>query len=507
MAIRTSIGTGPWSAPGTWDTGVPLNGDSAVIALGHVVTFDVDQSGFASGLVGLTITGELTASTSAGAYYLKMAAHITGTGKLSAGSSGTPYPSTCTFTILLNGAFALGNNTALDVQLFCTQPVVNYVKLSGVEAAGQTALSVDTDVTASPGWAANAVVRIDDINQTVDSEERTIQSLTATEITITAGLTAQKETGAYVHLISRNIKVIGVGTGNGVYSSKVGCTLRCEIRTHVYGVIYGSGHTISGTVSGCSNGVIYGSGHTISGTVSGCTYGVNSGSGHTFLAPTFQSNTQDLYAVVDARGWNTLFGSAVEFASYNTNERPAAAYVESLDHDRVANAFKAWCRGGIVTSVATPVYGTRSVSYQHACESASYPVFMQRAVMIEPNGWLFVRAWLRKNASMSAYLPRIWIVDPFANPLHDIANPPLAEATMTNVNDTWEELRVQWQNTGSTPKPVLVMSLAKAASGILYADFEAALFTGKDDFVLADPYAIRAVAAGAKETYERYYRL
>ena len=50
MATITSVGTGAWSASGTWDSGVPADGDDVVIAAGHTITFDVDQSAFVTGV-------------------------------------------------------------------------------------------------------------------------------------------------------------------------------------------------------------------------------------------------------------------------------------------------------------------------------------------------------------------------------------------------------------------------------------------------------------------------
>lgn len=60
MASFTSSQSGLWSSASTWgDVGVPGDGDTVTIASGHTVTFDVDQSSFASGLAGLTINGTL----------------------------------------------------------------------------------------------------------------------------------------------------------------------------------------------------------------------------------------------------------------------------------------------------------------------------------------------------------------------------------------------------------------------------------------------------------------
>ncbi len=60
MASFTSSQSGLWSSSSTWGgAGVPGNGDTVTIQSGHTVTFDVDQSSFASGLAGLTVNGTL----------------------------------------------------------------------------------------------------------------------------------------------------------------------------------------------------------------------------------------------------------------------------------------------------------------------------------------------------------------------------------------------------------------------------------------------------------------
>ena len=133
-------------------------------------------------------------------------------------------------------------------------------------------------------------------------------------------------------------------------------------------------------------------------------------------------------------------------------------------------AFKAWCRGGIVTAVATPLVTGRLRSYQHACESASYPVFMERRATVEPGRAIYVTAWLRKDVSM-AYLPRVQVLDAFADPLALAGSAPLAEATMTSdAIDTWQEVMIFWTNSGLLPAPVIVRALAMNASGNAYTD-------------------------------------
>ena len=525
MAVRTSIGSGPWSAAGTWNTGVPVNGDSAVIAAGHIVTFDADQSGWATGLAGLTITGTLVCSTSAGSYYLKCAADISGAGLLQAGSAETALPAAVTFTIDFAGAakgIQLSGDLAL--QLYCAEPANKIIRLSGAEAAGQTELSVDTDVTGDI-WKAGDTIRIDDVNQSLDSEARTIAAggIAAGTITVTAGLANAKIVSALVILISRNIKIKGStdycvkngsgarigceisGNTNGVYYGSAH-TISGTISGNTYGVCYGSGHTISGTISGNTNGVNSGWGHTISGTISGNTNGVNSGWGHTIggtisgnangvyygsghtisgtisgnangvyygsghtISGAIFNNANDLRYIPTAECFNVAFGGATENYGYNTDYIPAWGYVSSQEHDQVANAFKAWSRGGIVTSqTSSPPVGY-SIYYRHACESGSFPCFRQVEVTVAPNHTLSATGRIRIESGKdhSAWPPRIQIIDKFSDPLVDSGNAALAEAqAAAAVGDgtTWQDVAVTWSNTGGADRKVLLRASAMHAA-------------------------------------------
>jgi hypothetical protein len=216
MATITSVGTGAWSASGTWDSGVPADGDDVVIAAGHTVTFDVDQSAFSTG-VKVTITGTLTHTTATGTYCLfaKTGASIVGAGTWNIGTSGTPIPFASKHTITGAAGWYVDGVSGLTMTVYGAEPTYTYIKLSGDEAAGQTVLSVDTDVTGDI-WAAGDIIRINDINKTKETEERVIATggIASGAITITAGLTAEKSTGAYIVLITRNVKIIAVGTGS-----------------------------------------------------------------------------------------------------------------------------------------------------------------------------------------------------------------------------------------------------------------------------------------------------
>jgi len=143
-------------------------------------------------------------------------------------------------------------------------------------------------------------------------------------------------------------------------------------------------------------------------------------------------------------------------------------YVESQDHDQVAGAFRAWCRGGVVNSTEAVKPTGKDRSYQHIPESASYPVFKQERLSIAAGAAVIVHYWMRKDASM-AYLPRTQIIDQHADPLVDAGNSALAEQVMTDSTDTWESGVLTWKNSGTTPRDVYVRTLAKSASGNFYA--------------------------------------
>lgn len=210
MATRTSTKSGDWSSAGTWDSGVPADGDDVVIASGHTVTFDVDQSAFSTG-VKITITGTLTHTTAAGSYclYIKTGASVVGAGTWNVGTSATPIPFSSKHLITGAAGWYVDGNDGLSLNVYGAEPEYKYIKLSDAEAAGQTELSVDTDVTGDI-WAAGDLITICNINKGKNAEERTIAAagITSTTITVTSGLTGAKLKGSVICLLTRNIRFI-----------------------------------------------------------------------------------------------------------------------------------------------------------------------------------------------------------------------------------------------------------------------------------------------------------
>jgi len=111
----------------------------------------------------------------------------------------------------------------------------------------------------------------------------------------------------------------------------------------------------------------------------------------------------------------------------------------------------------------------RVVAYQHICESASYPVFMDRFAEVEPGDTITVNVWLRKDALM-AYLPRCQLFRQENDPL--LGGATLDAETMTDSIDTWEAYTLTWQNLTAGPVSIVVRTLAMNAANNLYADTE-----------------------------------
>lgn len=413
MGTITSAGSGNWGTGATWVGGaVPVNGDAVVIADGHAIVFDVDQSGFAAGIAGLTLgaNSTLTASTSAGAYYLKMAGNITASGagaELRAGTAETAYPTNCTFTIYMNGNYSIdgGASNTLTCKFYCYDPPVKYLRLisatpkaiTGIskeatctvtcvghgksagdiiylvnvggmvelnncrvrvktvvgpdsftiraydadvvidstsfttytsggyvcpetaEAAGQTVLEVDLDVSADAEWTrSGSTVRICNTNRSNSTELKNISSVASGSVTVTSGITA-KHSSSIIVLTTRNINIVGTSTTitNGLIYRMVGGFFRCSLYTQttatnifnacsfnefcgvaqyfnncfnqctnnniggviggngISGITAGSNNLINGFICGVSTGITRESSSAISATIIGCSTGTS----------------------------------------------------------------------------------------------------------------------------------------------------------------------------------------------------------------------------------------
>lgn len=516
--VHTSVGSGDWSDTTTWDAAaVPADGDTVVIASPHTVVYDANMATPASWPNGVTLTinagGEMDANTAAGYYYLKAKANITLNGTLRAGTStSVPYPATCTFTTYMNGNYGIVGGAAAKLYLYCTQPTYKIIKLSGDEAIGQTEWSVNTDVSADPLWTAGNEVVICDVypgTTAYEVESRTIDHVdggVSPLLTVTAGLTAAKSTGAWIYIIRRNVRILSPSTTNTYTisfnaSSTAGSTVNAEINgsgTGYRGTIGGIGNTIQGVISGFALGVMTATSSTISyicncsgwGTngclgstlsyVGGTPYASYSGVGNTIKncgscsyidgngKDTFVSDSggnqadiygcandmlggvmgvsgKNIYNCYNGKAYNCALGGTAEFSGYNSPSlRCQFHYFESFDHDQSANAYKAWTLGGLVTSqTASPPTGY-TIYYRHTCESASYPCFRQYSTVVDPNQTIIVTGLMRvlDGNDLSADPPALQIIDTFADPLVDSTKTPLADCHIPVSNGT----NTTWQN-------------------------------------------------------------
>ena len=245
------------------------------------------------------------------------------------------------------------------------------------------------------------------------------------------------------------------------------------------GVSQGAGHILTegAIITGGVNGFSSSAGALIMGEIANCASGCTSGGGYTWRGARMSNNTRDLINISNGQAFNTLFGSSTEFSNYNAALRTLIDYVESFDHDQTAGAFRSWTRGGITSSNTGTVYPGRPRSYNAVCESASYPAFFQRQVLVPAGGSVYARCYARKDASMS-YLPRVWVFSAEQEPL--VSGTPDAEVTMdvADAVDTWEVLEATVTNATDAAKLYTVRMLAKNASGNVYFDPEITVSAG-----------------------------
>ena len=569
-ALRTftDAGDGLWSTPANWDTGVPIDGDTFAMGVGETAEFDVDQSGFAAGMGASTIAAgtSVVCSTTTGTYHMKMNGDLilAGTDCLKAGTdTSTTLPADVSFTIVFNaGAFSIEGNDNGQALLYCVEPTNKWIRLSGAEAAGQTVLSVDTDVTGDIWADGDEIAIVDEIPNTAfeDVERRTIAGggIAATTITVTAGLANDKVEGAYVCLLNRNIKITGSTTyavedcidsdvyafidcpsavrscdnitiGGSIYSTSglviylcrpttgetlldcvaindglsgddgvhscdsVNSTANCLLGGFFNGLDTSRGVIYNGLIVGCVvasatcqnsviNGDIWGCYNGISGTMDAFVTGNITAYQSCFIGGSggvVVSNCElDSGFCLDNNGsmtlYNVLFTAGTsEFRDYNGSVRNRRSYVESFNHDQVTNAFRAWCRGGIVTSqTASPPTGF-TIWYEHACEDVgadiSFPCFRQFETVVQPGSSVEVEGCIRiaDGEDLSSDPPALQIIDKFADPLVDSTQSPLDEDEIPEpdggVEAGWQTVSVIWANSGDSPRTVIVRMYANVA--------------------------------------------
>lgn len=288
MPTKTSTASGLWSAGGTWVGGIaPVDDDTVVIAAGHVVDMDVDITGWANGVNGLTITshattpGELRCYTGAPGkkgFKLKANTQIVGTnltakGIFRAGTSlVSPLANNIAFEVILGGNTANTMSQVagqyLDHQIYCCDPTIKYVQLTSAAIVGDTVLNVDQDVTADATmpWAiGDTVVCCNAVKTgTRTSDVKTLAGVSATTITLSAGLTYALPQYSVIAISTRNVRFLidsNVSSAKYAFLSPVesdNATIRCEVRNRLWTGGTGTHYATSGVVG-------FASGYSLSG--------------------------------------------------------------------------------------------------------------------------------------------------------------------------------------------------------------------------------------------------
>ena len=266
--------------------------------------------------------------------------------------------------------------------------------LGGTNPYTSTKVNVLDDVSGdSTVWVAgagtfatttvqNAIVLADAGPVTYDQQRLAFSAVTATELTLSAAVDSVQYPNARIWLCSRNVAIQSSCVTNvNIIDSTSGTTnvgiFQCEVRstagtgTTFYGtgINYGSGHTISGTISGCSYGIYYGSGHTISGTISGCQYCIREGSGCTIsgtisgcefgiyylgsghtISGTISGCTYSFWGSVGHI--KVLSGANVTYSFYSRNAVGQPFRIAVEDHELTSNAYKVYDNVGDIIKTA-----------------------------------------------------------------------------------------------------------------------------------------------------------
>lgn len=530
MATITSNGTGGglWSAGATWVGGVaPVDADTVVIAAGDTVTFNVDTSGFANGIAGITITGTLKLTRTTGTYYLKLktGTTISGAGTFDCGTSGDQIPFTAKHTVDLNNGNIGGS---LIFTVYSQSPTIPYVSLSNAESAGATRLEIDRDVTGDL-WEIGNTISICNINAGKQVESRTITDIQPTYIDVSAGLTNTKLQGAYVVLETRHINFVGTSvllkqlasianiTGGRFYNNdnsrpiqtlciadKVlfhtgnmalaysGCKvsnsifLNCSTGSREMAACYFD----SCAFIGCTAGIQDRSYIFVDNCLfAGCLYAINASYGafndchfigngtgivdsyiSLFNNCVFENNTVNtLRSLIVAN--NCLFNGSTEFTMPTVGIKAGMISI-SYNHNQTDGAIKALTDGGsVATQTSVKPTGYQS-SQLHALSSGEYETFYYVSFTVRSGESVNVEVQLRKSASMT-YLPRAYLTKRYSSMILPSSLPLLDSFTMTDSTDTWESDTFSIDNSaGTTDKDYTLWFVAKNASGNVYSAYD-----------------------------------
>ena len=286
---------------------------------------------------------------------------------------------------------------------------------SGHTNTSTATMNVLDDVTADTPWVTtagyNRAFLVSGGPQNYDQQRATLSTITSTQITLSANVDSVQYPGARIGLSSRNVSIRSTCTtsvnivdySNATTSSGV---LQCEIvatagsGTTFYGtgVNSGTGHTVSGTVMGCTIGVNSGTGHTVSGTVMGCTtlFSFNAGAGEGLSVIVGASaNITPLPPTTSGRNTVGAGGTFRQGAFFDAYNKVADSTYDFLMF------------GDVIKKTAIVRSGGASWTYQVVpqsnCAIGSEVLIFERKVQSVPAVAQNKSIWIRADAAWSPY--------------------------------------------------------------------------------------------------------
>jgi hypothetical protein len=227
--------------------------------------------------------------------------------------------------------------------------------------SGSATMNVLEDVTGDLWSVGDAVALIDSAPENYDQQRVTLAAISAATITLSSAVDSVQYAGARLAIASRNVEITSLCTTNiNIVDFKTatftGAVLQCGIlsRSGTGSTFYGNGlrdgtgHTVSGSVFGCTYGLYSGTGHTVSGSVFGCSNGLRDGTGHTVSGSVYNNAADFRYPLTATM----LSGSqsTFVFASQNTVGTPGRIPCENFNG--VAGAHKTFDAFGDVIKTA-----------------------------------------------------------------------------------------------------------------------------------------------------------
>jgi len=167
-----------------------------------------------------------------------------------------------------------------------------------------------------------------------------------------------------------------------------------------------------------------------------------------------------------------LFGctlSGTENFEYDTAYMLGNEFAESFDHDGVADAYKAWTKGGIVQSLTDSPPTGYTMYYGHAGDDSGAINFRQKEIDVEPGKTITVSGYIKIDDATdhTARPPRIEIIDAYEDPLVNGSYSALAYdevADPDGSDSSWQAVSCSWTNSDGITRHVFVRMSCKMVS-------------------------------------------